>query len=191
MSAASPSPQRTSHTCADSSPSAVSDRVRQLVRECHRLGILYASEDWSPLSDITLGLLLERAGIRWRYCDLEHVGEIVWPPVCGVHLMQVNRQQSPGERRLAIRHGLAHVLAGDVAELTFAREGHDWRGREETVADLFALVDLIPDRQLAELRAAGYAPDELARWVYCEIARYAPRWPTERIGARAQLRLEG
>jgi hypothetical protein len=161
------------------------------VAECERLGVAYASEDWSPLSDITLALLLDRVGIRWKHLPLEGLCEIVWPPVCGIYVMHIDRCQTPGERRFATRHGLAHVLAGHVDDLAFAHDGHDWQGFEETVADLFALVDAIPDRQINELRAAGYNAGEVERWVYAEIARWTSGWSPERIRDRVALRLEG
>lgn len=151
---------------------------------------MYASDDWSPLSDITLALLLKRAGIRWRYVPLEGLTEIVWPPICGVHVLHLERAQTPGERRLAVRHGLGHVLAGHLNELAFRHDRDDPLGHEETVADLFALMDLIPTRQLAELHGAGYSQQELVHWVTCELRRYAPRWTEERVADRVRLRLQ-
>lgn len=165
--------------------------VGNLVRECERLGVAYASDDWSPLSDITLALLFEKVGIRWRHVPLEGLCEIVWPPVCGIYVMHIDRCQTPGQKRFAARHGLGHVLAGHVDDLAFAHDGHDWHGFEETVADLFALVDAIPDRELAELRVAGYESGEIERWVYAEVARWTAGWSPERILDRVALRLEG
>lgn len=160
-----------------------------MVEAARALGVDYASDTWSPLSDITLGLLLKRAGIRWRYCQLEGMGEIVWPPVCGIYIMHVEKAQTPGEKRLAIRHGLAHVLAGDVDDLAFSHDGHAWQSREETVADLFALIDLVPWRVLSERLAVGYTLEELRWWLFCELRRYAPSWPVERIRDRVEGRL--
>src|SRR5579859_5190952 len=134
----------TRYSCARSS-SAVMGAVRQALRRATDLGVLYASEDWSPLSDITLSLLLARAGIRWEYTALHGLVEIVWPPICGIHVMLVEKSQLPGEKRFAVRHGLGHVLAGHVAEVSFAHDGHDWSAHEESVADLFAWADLIPE----------------------------------------------
>ena len=153
------------------------------------LGVAYASDDWSPLSDITLGLLLKRAGVQWRYAALDGLAEIVWPPVCGVYLLQLERAQPPAEKRLAVRHGLGHVLGGDVADLAFSHDGHECFGHEERVADLFALVDLVPDRELAALRAAHYTFDEQRWWLTCELKRYASGWSDERIRDRVALRL--
>jgi len=163
--------------------------VARLVKCCHELGVLYASDDWSPLSDITLGLLLRRAGIQWRYCELEHAGEIVWPPVCGIHLLQLDRYQPRLERRFALRHGLAHVLAGHVADLTYAHDGHHWENPEEQLADAFALADLIPDRMLREVKAVGFRGPHLKRWVRAQISRYAPGWPDGRVGDRTETQL--
>ena len=163
--------------------------VSALIARCHELGVLYAHDDWSPLSDITLGLLLRRAGIQWRYCALEHVGEIVWPPVCGIHLLQVDRYESRAGRRFALRHGLAHVLAGHVADLTFAHDGHHWESPEERLADAFALADLIPDRMLREVEAVGFWGEHLERFVTYETRRYVPEWPPERDVDRVLARL--
>jgi hypothetical protein len=138
--------------------------------------------------DITLGLLLKRAGIEWRYEELEGIAEIVWPPICGRHLMQINHQQTAGEKRLAMRHGLSHVLAGDVSDFCSHRD-HHWSTHEESVADLFALADLVPDRELGNLRTAGYSLDEVRHWIWCEIKRYAPDWPSERVDDRVHLRV--
>ena len=163
--------------------------VEELVRRCHELGVLYATDDWSPLSDTTLGLLLRRAGIQWRYCALEQVGQIVWPPVCGVHLLQVDRYQSRAERRFALRHGLAHVLAGHVADLTFAHDGHHGETPEEQLADAFAFADLVPDPMLCEVQAVGFRGRDFERWTRAEVRRFASGWPEARIQdwARAVL----
>jgi hypothetical protein len=116
--------------------------------------------------------------------------EIVWPPICGVHVLHLERAQTPGERRLAVRHGLGHVLAGHLSDLAVRHDRDDPFGFEETIADLFALMDLIPTRQLAELYAAGYSFAELEHWTTCELRRYALRWSDERIRDRVRLRLE-
>jgi len=164
--------------------------VPRMVKRAEDLGVLYASDDWAPLSDITLGLLLKRAGIQCRYVPDLGITEAVWPPVCGVHVMHLDRAQSPGERRLAVRHGLGHVLADHVADVIFSHDGHDPMGLEETIADHFALVDLISNRQLGDLRKARYTREEMERWSMCEIRRYAPRWSSDRVLDRAYLRVQ-
>ena len=146
--------------------------VAALVARCHELGVAYATYEWSPLSDITLGLLLKRAGIQWRYFALEHIGQIVWPPVCGIHLLQVNHQQSRVARRFALRHGLPHVLAGHVSDLTFPHDGHHWSTPEEELADAFAFGDLIPRRLVDEAEASSFRGIDLVRWMRAEIRRY-------------------
>lgn len=150
---------------------AVVREVRRLVARCHQLGVAYATDDWSPLSDITLGLLLRRAGIQWEYVHAEHFGEVVWPPICGTYLLQLNRAQPPAHRRFALRHGLAHVLAGHVADLSFAHDGHHWMCWEERVADAFALADLVPER----------IGDRAA-----EVRKYCPEWSEYRLRDRLE-----
>lgn len=157
---------------------------------CDRLGVAYNSE-FSPLSDLTFALLLTRAGVRWRYAPLEGgICEIVWPPIYGVHLMQIDKHLTTAERRFAMRHGLAHVLDGHLRDLAPAADSGDWRSYEEAVADLFALVDLVPDHQLDSLVQAGIGPDRLEGLVLEEARKYAPDWPPERLSHRALLRVE-
>src|ERR1041384_6578605 len=93
---------------------SVTASVSKAIARAHELGILYADDDWSPISDLTLALLMKRAGIQWEYAPLEGLVEIVWPPVCGIHVMYLEKEQTPAEKRFAIRHGLGHVLAGHV-----------------------------------------------------------------------------
>ncbi|MGH9659409.1 MAG: ImmA/IrrE family metallo-endopeptidase [Bryobacteraceae bacterium] len=156
---------------------------------CERLGVAYNSE-FSPLSDLTFALLLTRAGVRWRYAPLEGgICEIVWPPIYGVHLMQIDKQLTTAERRFAMRHGLAHVLDGHLRDLAPAADSGDWQTYEEAVADLFALVDLVPDHQLATLVQLGASQEKLEASVREEAKKYAPEWPEERISQRARLRV--
>ena len=93
------------------------------------------------------------------------------------------------ERRFALRHGLAHVLAGHVADLTYAHDGHHRETPEEQLADAFAFSDLIPDRMLREVQAVGFRGKDLERWVRAEISRYATGWPETRVTDRAEAQL--
>jgi len=164
--------------------------VNRLVAACDRLGVAYNSE-FSPLSDLTFALLLTRAGVRWRYAPLEGgICEIVWPPIYGVHLMQIDKHLTTAERRFAMRHGLAHVLDGHLRDLAPAADGGHWETYEEAVADLFALADLVPDHQLDTLVRAGAAHQELEASVREVSRQYAPEWPKERLAQRAFLRVE-
>lgn len=159
--------------------------VAQLVARTRDLGILYADDDWSPLSDITMALLLERAGIHWQYLPSEGLTEVVWPPVCGIHIMQLAKGQPYAERRFAIRHGLGHVLAGHAMERVWRQEGPS---QEEAVADLFALADLMPDRELAKLVDDGMSETMTRAYLLGRILEYAPYWPTEKVLDRVNLR---
>lgn len=152
------------------------------------MGILYADADWSPISDLTLALLLKRAGVAWDYAPLDGLCEIVTPPICGIHLMLVEHLQTPAERRFAVRHGLGHVLAGHVEEAAFVRD-RDPFSHEERVADMFAFGDLLPDRMLAELQAAGYGMFDLSCWVIEQMRRYCPSWKVTRLHDRLNMLL--
>lgn len=157
------------------------------VLKAQSYGILYGDDDWQ-CSDITLALLLKRVGIEWSYAPLDGLCEIVTPPICGIHLMLVEHAQTPAEKRFAVRHGLGHVLAGHVEEETFVRE-RDPMSHEERVADMFAFADLLPPRQLEELRAAGYRPWDINLWTSAEILRYCPSWRAPRLLDRLNMLL--
>ena len=158
------------------------------VQKALDLGVWYAGEDWAPISDLTLALLLKRAGVAWDYAPLDGLCEIVTPPICGIHLMLVEHLQTPAERRFAVRHGLGHVLAGHVEEESFVRD-RDPFSHEERVADMFAFADLLPDRKLAELRTAGYRPWDLELWTINEMRRYCPSWKISRLTDRLNMLL--
>jgi hypothetical protein len=162
--------------------------VQAALNKAHELGILYADEDWAPISDLTLALLLKRAGIRWEYAALDGLCEIIAPPICGIHIMLVERAQTPGEKRFAVRHGLAHVLAGHVEEASFVRD-RDPLSHEERVADMFAFADLLPDRMLEEMRAAGYGFFDLSCWVIAQMRLYCPSWRLTRLHDRLKMLL--
>ncbi len=156
---------------------------------CWDLGILYADDDWAPISDINLQLLLRRAGIRVHQLPLYGPAEIVWPAICGTHLMYVERMQTAGEKSLAIRHGLGHVLAGDLADPSCNHDCSHWSGFEEAEADGFAMVDLIPNRLLMQWQAVCETQAELEGYVRDELCRYVPNWPADRVADRVRLRL--
>lgn len=73
------------------------------------------------------------------------------------------------------------VLAGHVADLTFAHGGHHWETPEEQLADAFALADLIPRRAFLEAEASGFRGPDLERWTMAEVRRFAKGWPEARI----------
>lgn len=160
--------------------------VRLLVARAHELGVLYADDDWAPLSDITFALLLERAGVRWRYCAMEGLAEIIWPPVCGIHVMHLAKGQPYAERRFAMRHGLAHVLAGHAMDRVWRQDGPSM---EESVADLFALADLMPDRELAGVVDGGTLSEPMLQaYLMARVLEYAPSWEPAKVLDRVSLR---
>lgn len=154
--------------------------------------LAYADETWSPISDITLGIIARQMGAALVERELgADVQEMGIPGYLGPPVIAVNRSIAPGLKRLALRHGLAHLVAGELepeegAGVRFMSSVTDWMTLEERRADLFALADLVPDRVLTEWRARGLA---LEAAVAREIRRYAPAWPAGRVGDRVALRL--
>lgn len=160
-----------------------------IVDRCEAFGVLYADPDCGPLSDLTFVMLLDRVGIRWEYRAMEGLCEIVWPPICGVHLVQLDHKQSPPETRFAIRHAFGHVMAGHSSDLSYSHDGHDWRSWEETVADQVALIDLVSDAAIADRLLAGWTWHDVRGHVLSQLAGYGPGWTSDRLESRTEQRL--
>jgi len=118
--------------------------------------------------------------------------EAVVPPVFGRYLMVVSSDVDEARRGFALRHGIAHVAAGHVTSISFLRsleERNDYMAREERVADLFALADVVPWYVFDEHRQARTTWGALRQLVCKVIRRHTIDWPEERVQDRADLRL--
>jgi hypothetical protein len=110
-------------------------------------------------------------------------------PLCeGVHPVLVNGAAVGIEAGFALRHQVAHVLAGNPSgAVCLAAAGYERHA--ERLADLFALADAVPGRLILEVVGVrcswGAVRGEIAR---C-IAELAPAWPADRLQDRAGLRL--
>lgn len=116
---------------------------------------------------------------------MQGIAEIVWPPVCGIHIMHLAKGQPYVERRFAIRHGLGHVLAGHAMERVWRQEGSSM---EEAVADLFALADLLPDRELAHIVDADVSEMMIRAHLMGRVLEHAPNWTPDKVLERVSLR---
>lgn len=115
---------------------------------------------------------------------------MVLPRYEGVYPVLVNRSADQTDRFFALRHELAHVLAGDVDGPVFlADDDAGYMAAAERTADLFALADLVPGWWIAELRRGRTAWREVRREIALAVAAYAEAWPARRFGDRAELRL--
>ncbi len=166
-----------------------------LARVRERSGLAYADDTWSPISDITLDILARQMGGMIVQEELgANTQEIGVPGYFGPPAIVVNRRIAAGFRRLALRHGLAHLAAGELdvgqeSEVRFMSSILDYGTLEERRADLFALADLVPDRLIDEALLAGTPLRALPIWVASEIRRYAAAWPDPRVRDRARLRV--
>lgn len=156
----------------------------------------YADYDLAPSSYLTIDIIAREMGAALVEINLPAViQEMGIPALFGPPLLAINKSAPAGLRPLAIRHGLAHLVAGELeaepgGEIRFMSTAFDPMTLEERRADLFALADIIPERELDRLRALEYSADELFHWVWCEILRYvAGSWDTERVRDRTRLRL--
>lgn len=155
-------------------------------------GICYG-DIFSPMHLDGLRDVARRMTVTVKYAsigvrDLEAVAS----PVFGRYLMIVSSDVDDARRGFALRHGLGHVAAGHVTSISFLRsldERNDYMAREERVADLFALADLVPWCLLDDLRHARTSWGAL-RQMLCRVIRtHTIDWPSERVLDRADLRL--
>jgi hypothetical protein len=141
----------------------------------------------SPLRTDQVAALLRRAGCHVEVFPFQSTAAaMVLPRAGGVYPVFVNRDADRVERTFALRHELAHVLAGDADGAVFLSE-QGWEAREERIADLFALADLVPGWWLAQLAEGGARA--IAAEVAAAVAEFAEGWPRERGIDRARLRL--
>ncbi|MBK8006736.1 MAG: hypothetical protein IPK12_23390 [Gemmatimonadetes bacterium] len=159
-------------------------------------GLGYADEHFSPISDLDLEGIARRLGCLLRVAPLqEGVQELALPGIVGPPTITVNRHLPAPARRLALRHGLAHLVAGELegeydSGPRFMSSVHDYMALEERRADLFALVDLIPDRELEAAVRAHHSPVSARWWMEGQIQQFAADWPKDRLEDRARLRWE-
>lgn len=173
----------------------VLDSTRALVEWTRgQSGLGYADEHSSPCSDLDLEGIARRFGCFLRVAPLqEGVQELALPGIVGPPTITVNRNLPGPARRLALRHGLAHLVAGELegeydSGPRFMSSVHDYMALEERRADLFGLVDLVPDRDLAAAVRAHHSPTTARWWMESQIQQFAPNWPKDRLEDRARLR---
>jgi hypothetical protein len=142
----------------------------------------------SPVRTDQVAGLLRGAGCHLEVFPFQSTAAAMVLPRCGgVYPVFVNRDGDRVERTFALRHELAHVLAGDADGAVFLADD-GWTAREERTADLFALADLVPGWWIAQL--LGAVPGrELAAEVAQAVGEFAQGWPTERVLDRVRLRL--
>lgn len=110
------------------------------------------------------------------------------PRIDGSYPILVNRAAERTDRLFAVRHELAHVLAGDAEYAVFLADD-GFLAPAERAADLFALADLVPGWWIADLRRERLPWTRVRAEIALAVAEYAETWPAARFGDRARLRL--
>lgn len=155
----------------------------------------YADEVFSPAGDITLQLIARAMGGE---IDIQELGpntqELGVPGYFGPPIIVINRLLPQVQRRLALRHGLAHLIAGELEagqgnEVRFMSLITDYMTMEERRADLFALADLFPNQAIDVLIATGARTVTVQAALRRELRIFAPDWPSDRLTDRVRLRL--
>lgn len=160
----------------------------RVIDAARRLVPWYAG-DFSPMHTAHVSELLKRStcflSIRPFRSDAV---AFTLPPIRGRYIIAVNRDARRTDRQFAIRHEVAHVLAGDVEETIFLSE-EGYQSAPERIADLFALADLVPGWFLKHLRRERVSWRAILEEVRGAIQTYAEDWPCDRLEDRARLRL--
>lgn len=168
---------------------AVLLEVARTIEQLHARGMGYA-EIFSPLHDDGVAELARRNTVLLRTDTLgPGVHEIVTPPTFGRYVMTIASGLDTPRRRFATRHGLGHVVAGHVSELSLLSTVGDWTTHEERVADTFAMADLFPFWMLDDLRKARSSWGALRQALCRSFRMHTADWPEERVVDRADLRL--
>lgn len=161
----------------------------QLVRQAQRLEPRYANGSCAATTR-EMAELLRRSTCRvYRLKSRSRAKALTIPPIAGEYAIGIRADLSWSEHAFALRHELAHVLAGDVEEpvrmvdrgyLTYA----------ERLADLFALADLVPTSYLRSLRSIPLRWNEIRQDLAQMIReQWGAGWPEARIDDRTALRL--
>lgn len=143
----------------------------------------------APMRTDQVSKLLAAAGCHVEVFPFQSSTVAMTLPCCaGVYPIFVNRHAERTDRWFALRHELAHVMAGDTDGAVFlADEGY--MAAPERAADLFALADLVPGWWIAETRRGRTPWATVRAEIALAVAEYAEGWPAERLTDRAALRL--
>jgi hypothetical protein len=143
----------------------------------------------APVSPDQLRVLLAASGCHVEIFPFrsDAVG-MTLPLFQGVHTVLVNGDSPGVDRWLALRHQVAHVLAGDQhGTVCLARDG--FHRHSERVADLFALADAVPGWWLTRVAQTSPTWNAVRGSVGRRVTQVAPAWPLERVHDRVDLRL--
>jgi len=168
---------------------AVFDDVQRAVENLQRRGVVYG-DIFSPYHEEGILDITRRSTVRVRFDPLgDGESEFVCPPVFGRYLMTISTDLDQPRRAFALRHGLGHVLAGHVSEVSLLSTTREWMTHEERTADLFALVDLFPFYVIDDLLKGRTSWGAILQGLCRTIRQYTSGWPEERVLDRARLRI--
>ncbi|HEX8694864.1 MAG TPA: hypothetical protein VF746_20725 [Longimicrobium sp.] len=166
----------------------VIEAAERLVRRARGAVAEYAGP-YSPVRTDQVAALVAAAGGHVEVFAFRSGTVAMTLPRCrGVYPILVNRAAERTDRWFALRHEVAHVMAGDAEAAVFLHD-EGFMTHPERTADLFALADLVPGWWIAQQRR-GRAPwRAVAAEVVLAVTAYAGTWPPERLRDRAALRL--
>lgn len=184
---------RTESLQLDKAAAAVLHETWSTIESLHARRIAYA-DVFSPLHDDGLRDVLRRLTIYARGESLgsQDVEAVAPPAYHGRYVLLYSTDIDDRRRAFAVRHGMGHVAAGHVSEISYMsnrQDRDDFMRHEERVADLFALADLIAFWRLDELRKQRLGWRAVSHEVCRVIRQHTLDWPEARVHDRARLRI--
>lgn len=159
------------------------------MRRAQRLEPRYANGSCAATTR-EMAELLRRSTCRvYRLRSQPRAKALTIPPIAGEYAIGIRADLSWSEHAFALRHELAHVLAGDVEE-PVRMVDRGYLTQAERYADLFALADLVPRAYLDGLCRLRIPWGEIRADIEQQIRElWGPDWTTARVDDRASLRL--
>lgn len=115
--------------------------------------------------------------------------EAVTPTVMGRYFLMYSTDVPTLVQETAIRHGLAHIAAGHVDYPPKIEPSvPQYMTHHERVADVLALIDLIPTWVMRLLRDAQLRTPEIRAELSTFVGPYTHGWPADRLADRISLR---
>ena len=173
-----------------SEDAGVLDQVVGLIERTRSLvGPYEYAGSGAPIGTAQICELAEKLGCELHYFAFQSEAfDMALPPVQGANLIFVDSRTQRSDQALTVRHELAHVLTGEVAEPTYLTAA-DTLSHSERVADLFAVADLVPTWYVRQLRGRRRPWKHTELEIKQAFRELTEGWSEQRLNDRARLRL--
>lgn len=153
-------------------------------------GAGFGGVSWGGSSTDEVSQLLKRCRTRVRERRLPDgvTGMAVPNAVSEGHTIVLDPRAERADRIFTLRHELAHILAGEVAQALFLTS-EDTMSFSERRADLFAITDLTPTSWVKWIRGGRRPWQYVTLEVKQAFRELTEAWSEQRLNDRAKLRV--